>query len=189
MNGEYYKTEKGAEEYIKLAADVDSRQLIEKLKNYLPQNSYLLEIGSGPGTDWNILNQYYKVIGSDNSLQFLSRLKAKYPDAEFLEIDAVTLETDKFFDGLYSNKVLHHLSDKEIESSIKKEYDVLNSKGIICHSFWNGEGSETFKGLFVNYQNITSLKNMFADFFDILLIEKYKEFEEDDSILLIAKKR
>ena len=42
--------------------------------------------------------------------------------------------------------------------SVKKQYEILNSDGIICHSFWKGEGSEIFKGLFVNYHNETTLK-------------------------------
>ena len=64
MNGEYYKTKESVEEYIKLAKDVNGRQLIEKLEQILIANSILLEIGSGPGTDWKILNESYNVVGS-----------------------------------------------------------------------------------------------------------------------------
>jgi hypothetical protein len=55
MNDNYYKTEESVEEYIKLAKDVSGGQLIRKLKDFLPPNSFLLEIGSGPGTDFQIL--------------------------------------------------------------------------------------------------------------------------------------
>ena len=67
MKGEYYKTKESAAEYIRLAKDVNGGELIEKLKEFLPSNSIVLEIGSGPGSDWNILNEDYEVVGSDNS--------------------------------------------------------------------------------------------------------------------------
>ena len=74
MEGEYYKTKETAEEYIRLAKDVSGKQLIEKLQKNLVANSFLLEIGSGPGTDWRILNDSYQITGSDNSKEFLKHL-------------------------------------------------------------------------------------------------------------------
>lgn len=189
MKGAYYKTKASVEEYIKLAKDVNGAALIEKLKQVLPTNSILLEIGSGPGSDWKILNEFYNVIGSDNSTEFLNHLIVENPKGKFLELDAITLKTDKKFDGIYSNKVMHHLKDNELIDSIKRQYEILNSGGIICHSFWNGTGSEVFKGLFVNYHNFDSLKSVYKEYFKIISMESYNEFEENDSILFIAKKK
>ena len=188
MEGEYYKTKESVEEYIQLAKDVNGKMLIEKLKQVLTPNSVLLEIGSGPGTDWKILNKSYNVTGSDNSTEFVNYLISENPNGEFLELDASTLEIDKKFDGIYSNKVLHHLKDNELIDSIKRQFEILNSGGIICHSFWKGEGSEIFKGLFVNYHDVANLQEIFKEYFEILSIENYKEFEEGDSLLLIGRK-
>ena len=94
MEGEYYKTKESVEEYIRLAKDVNGKMLIEKLKQVLPPNSVLLEIGSGPGTDWEILNKSYNVTGSDNSTEFLNHLISKNPNGEFLELDAITSKTE-----------------------------------------------------------------------------------------------
>lgn len=146
-------------------------------------------MGSGPGTDWKILNDLYHVIGSDNSIEFLNHLINDNPNGEFLELDAITLKTDKKFDGIYSNKVLHHLSDSELIESVKRQYENLNPNGIICHSFWKGEGSEIFKGLFVNYHTSLEVNEIFKNHFEILTIDEYKEFEEDDSLLLIGVKK
>jgi len=189
MEGEYYKTKESVEEYTRMAKDVSGKQLIEKLKQVLPPNSVLLEIGSGPGTDWRILNESYNVLGSDNSNEFLNHLIRENPKGEFIELDANSLKTDRNFHGVYSNKVMHHLTDKELINSVKRQYEILNSNGIVCHSFWKGEGSEIFKGLFVNYHNEAGLREVFKNYFKILSIENYKEFEEDDSILLIGKKK
>ncbi len=188
MDGAYYKTKASVKEYIELAKDVNGAGLIEKLTQVLPSGSNVLEIGSGPGTDWKILNDSYHVIGSDNSSEFLKHLLAKYPNGEFLNLDAVTISTNKTFDGIYSNKVLHHLKDDELENSIKRQREILNTNGIICHSFWKGEKSEIFKGLYVNYHIEKELEDFFGAYFKILSIQVYKEFEDGDSLLLIARK-
>jgi cyclopropane fatty-acyl-phospholipid synthase-like methyltransferase len=189
MNENYYKIKESVDEYIKLAKDVDGGELIKKLNNYLPSNSILLEIGSGPGTDFQILKKYYRVIGSDYSMEFLSRLIKSNAKDEFLNLDAATLRTDKKFDGIYSNKVLQHLREEELRKSVLRQVDLLSSNGIICHSFWKGEGDEIFKGLLVNYQTDESLRELFQGDFEILLLEEYNEFEDGDSLLLIGKKK
>lgn len=189
MNGAYYNTKESVEEYIELAKDVNGAELIEILKQVLPINSSLLEIGSGPGSDWGILKKSYAVTGSDNSSEFLDHLKAKYPNNEFLELDAVSLDINKTFDGIYSNKVLHHLKDNELKDSIKRQSEILNTNGIICHSFWKGKDFEIFKGLYINYHDDAGLKDFFEGYFEILSMISYQEFEEGDSILLIGKKK
>lgn len=189
MKGEYYHTKESVEEYIKSAEDVDSRDLIEKFKLVLPQNSQILEIGSGPGTDWKILSSTFRVIGSDNSSIFIDYLRKNNPGGKFIELDAITLDTNMKFEGIYSNKVLHHLRDSDLVDSINRQYKLLMPGGIICHSFWKGEGSEVFKGMFVNYQSEETLKEMFQDYFEIVSIEYYEEFENSDSLLIIGRKR
>ncbi|QCX38984.1 class I SAM-dependent methyltransferase [Aureibaculum algae] len=187
--GDYYKTKESVEEYIKLAKNFDGQPFIEKLKQVLTLQSSLLEIGSGPGTDWKILNEFYKVTGSDNSSEFMNHLVSKNPDGNFIELDAISLKTEMKFDGIYSNKVMHHLKDDELIESVRKQNEILNLNGIICHSFWKGEGSEIFKGLFVNYHSVMSLSEAFRKYFEILSVEEYKEFDDNDSLLLIARKK
>lgn len=189
MSNDYYKTKESVEEYIELAKEVNGQQLINKLKKLLPHRSNLLEIGSGPGTDWKILSKDFNVVGFDNSSEFLNYLKTNNPKGKFIELDAVTLETKQKFDCIYSNKVLHHLDDKELRVSIKRQSEILNPGGIICHSFWKGEGTEMFKGLFVNYHSAPGIKNYFSGYFEVIELENYKEFDDNDSILFIGKKK
>ena len=104
-------------------------------------------------------------------------------------MDASTLDCEDRFDGIFSNKVLHHLNDEEMTQSIKRQAEIVGSGGIICHSFWKGEGSEIFKGMFVKYHTEESLKDLFSSKFEILILESYAEFDEGDSLLLIGRKR
>lgn len=189
MHEGYYRTKESVEEYIHLAKDVNGKKLIEKMKNYLEPDSLVLEIGSGPGTDFQLLKLDYRVIGSDYSTEFLTHLIRNNPDDEFLNLNATTLETNKKFDGIFSNKVLQHLTDEELIKSAKRQSDILLPKGIICHSFWKGEGEELYNGLLVNYKSEPDLIVLFGDDFEIIIIEEYKEFKENDSLLFIGKKK
>ena len=189
MSDNYYKTKEGVQEYIALAKDVNGSLLIDQLKKFLPINSTLLEIGTGPGTDWNLLKEDYKVIGSDNSLEFLNHLKTTYPTGQFLHLDAITLSTNSTFEGIYSNKVMQHLNNSEISESIRSQHRITAANGIVCHSFWKGEGSEIFKGLYVQYHTKKSILKYFEKYFKVLLIEEYDEFDKGDSLLFIGKKK
>ena len=185
---DYYHTSEGVKEYIKLAKGVDGSDLIDRLSKELPAKSSVLELGSGPGIDWRILDNNYKVTGSDSSPEFIKHLEKENPTGSFLLLDAATLETEERFDAIYSNKVMHHLKNKKLSKSIKRQHQILNEGGIICHSFWKGHGAEVFKGLFVNYHEEDALRAAFEPYFTILRLDTYKESEEDDSILLIGKK-
>lgn len=189
MTDKYYKTKESVDEYIELAKDVSGKELIDKLRKYITSDSKILEVGSGPGTDWNIFNKQYNVTGSDFSNEFIVRLKENNPDGEFLKLDAVTLTTNLKFECIYSNKVLHHLNDVELAASVNRQHELLNDNGIICHSFWKGEGTEEFKGMFVNYHKTEDLKQFFTPLFELLTLELYNEFEDNDSIFLIARKK
>lgn len=188
MQADYYNTKETVKEYIQLAKDVNGKSIIQALENHLSKNSTILEIGSGPGSDWNILNNSYNTVGSDNSLEFIKHLRKENPNGTFLELDAISLKTNKKFDAIYSNKVLQHLTNNDLLKSIKRQSEVLNTVGIVCHSFWKGERSEVFKGLFVNYQTKKNLVSSFSSKFEILEISEYQEFEANDSLLIIAKK-
>ncbi len=188
MEKKFYHTQESVKEYIRQAEGYSGKEIISKLDEYLNDNSKILELGSGPGTDYNILSKKYNVVGSDFSNEFLKVLNEIFSMGEFLQLDAITLDTNKKFDCLYSNKVLQHLSDNDLTKSIIAQSKILNPNGIVCHSFWKGEGEEIFKGMLVNYQTKESLIKLFQKKFEILVLEDYAEFEENDSVFVIAKK-
>jgi hypothetical protein len=128
-------------------------------------------------------------VGSDQSPEFLKRLEAAYPEGEFLELDAETLETGLRFDAIYSNKVLHHLEDEALQNSVLNQHGILNPGGIICHTFWHGQDTEIYNDLFVNYHTDKGIISLFENYFDHLLIRFYKEFEKGDSFLYIGRKK
>ena len=58
-----------------------------------------------------MLAQTFVVTGSDLSQAFLDRYASIRPGADLLRLDAITIATDRRFDAIYSDKVLHHRSD------------------------------------------------------------------------------
>ncbi len=188
-NKSFYNNKANVDQYIKMAEGHSGAALIEQLQQHLPPSSTVLELGSGPGTDWVILNEHYTTTGSDFSNEFLRRLQEKHPEGKFLQLDAETLATPLMFDGIYSNKVLHLLSNEALMASIQRQYEQLNPNGIVCHSFWKGEGTENYEGMSVNNHLEAGLQRFFEKHFEILLIAAYKEFEAGDSLLLIGRKK
>jgi len=188
---EYYKQEKNVDAYIHMADGYDGRELITELTKYLPRDSSVLEIGMGPGTDLTLLEKYYKgrITGSDYSEIFIDRYRNNHPDANLIVLNAITLKTDRKFHGLYSNKVLIHLTREELKQSIKRQVEILEPEGIICHSFWRGDKEENYDGLLFMYYSEEQLRTMFKDNFDIIKIEVYQEMEPADSLNIIARKR
>ena len=183
----FFDTEQGVEQYVKMAEGYDGAELIKILQKYLSENSTLLELGIGPGKDMNILKKSYTVTGSDNSQVFLDKYNEKHQDADLLLLDAVTMKTDRKFDCVYSNKVLHHLTKDDLKKSFQRQKEILNPNGIAFHSFWKGNKVEDMEGLLFTYYETEDLKKMAEPNFDVLAMETYTEMEKDDSIYVVLR--
>lgn len=185
----FFDTEKGVDEYLKMSDGYDGAELIKILQDLLPEKSTVLELGMGPGKDLDILSKKYIVTGSDSSQVFLDRYKNKNPNADLLRLDAVTIPTDRTFDCIYSNKVLHHLTRDDLRKSFQRQRDILNPNGIAFHSFWKGDQDENYDGLLFTKYQIDGLKEIIGDLFDILTINVYTEMEKNDSLYVVLSKQ
>jgi trans-aconitate methyltransferase len=143
----FFDTEEGVSEYLEMAKGHDGRELILRIREHLAPGSTVLELGMGPGTDLEILSAHYRVTGSDSSNLFLEIYRKINPEADLLLLDAVTIETDKRFDCIFSNKVLHHLERSDLETSVPRQAAVLEEDGLVAHSFWSGNKIEEHGGL------------------------------------------
>ena len=183
----FYDDRETANQYIKMAEGFDGQALVNVLREQLPAGASVLELGMGPGVDLDLLSEHFKAVGSDISQFFLHRYREKNPGADLICLDAVELRTDRVFDGIYSNKVLHHLSLDELSQSVRRQRDLLNSNSLILHSFWRGEGEEEHHRLRFVYQTEESLRAIFGEVFNVIEIVTYEELEHSDSLYLLAK--
>ncbi|MGD9093476.1 MAG: class I SAM-dependent methyltransferase [Anaerolineales bacterium] len=176
-----------AQAYIKMTEEYDGRELIDILLKYLPRGASVLELGMGPGKDLDLLRKNYQATGSDSAQTFLDIYQKENKAADLLLLDARTLETDRKFDGIYSNKVLIHLSEDELWQSFQRQKAILNPGGVLLHSFWEGDNEEYFDGLRFGYYRKERLLAMVEPRFDVLEIKSYAEKESGDSIYLVLK--
>ena len=183
----FYDDPENVKKYIQMCKDYDGNNIYQSLTKHLPANSTLLELGSGAGLDIEFLKKRYSVTGSDLSEEFLKICKEKHPEISFLKLNAQKLEVGEIFDCIYSNKVLHHLTQEALKESLEQQAKFLSPKGLIAHSFWLGEEDEEMNGLLFTYYNREDLLEIIAESFEVLSTLSYKEFEEDDSLFVIAK--
>lgn len=189
----YYHDPKNAQEYIKMAEGYDGRELIAVLARHLSPGATVLELGMGPGKDLDLLSQTFQATGSDYAQPFLDRYRDLHPQADLLLLDAVTLDTDRTFDALYSNKVLYHLTKEELRISLHNQARILNPNGVLLHSLWYGDGEEDMHGLhFVYYTEDTFgdlVVDEFGNKFEIVETARYTEMEQDDSFFVVLRVR
>lgn len=172
-----------------MAAGYEGGLLIDALRNYLPDGAKVLELGMGPGKDLLALNDHYEVIGSDLSPLFVERFKKLHPTIEVKRLNAITIDLEERFNGIYSNKALCHLTRDQLRVSFESQARALEEGGIALHSFWYGDEESFHQGLrFVSYREAT-LKGLIGADFDILAAERYAEMETDDSLYLVLRRR
>jgi len=175
--------------YLQMTEGYEGPLLIDWMVDYVEPGSEVLELGMGPGTDMEELKKTYRVTGSDVSPDFLYRYRAFHPHAELVHLDAVTMETNKRFDCICSNKVLVHLTREELEKSLKEQARCLLPNGVLLHTFWRGSGQEVHEGILFTSYEMDDLRTIFESLYEIIKIEEYREEEDGDSILVVVKKR
>ena len=183
----FYDKEDNIESYSKFIPTHDGAELIRVLRAHLDKGSTVLELGIGPGKDFERLANHYKVTGSDNSRVFLDKYRQKNQRAELIQLDARTLDTDKTFDCIYSNKVLIHLTRAELSRSLQRQKSILNPNGLILHSFWYGDKEDVYDDLRITFYTEQRLRDLMDDSFEILDIGKHAKMTEGDSIYVLAR--
>ena len=181
----YFDDKENVEGYVAMVEGYDGRMLIERLRQHLAPRSTVLELGMGPGVDLDILTDTFTATGSDLSQLFLDRYRDQNNDADLLLLDAVTIHTDRTFDAIYSNKVLHHLTEEELRASLSRQVEVMKPGGFALHSFWHGTEKSEMHGLLFNYYREDDIRQLVEEHFEIVEIQHYREEAEDDSLYVV----
>jgi hypothetical protein len=129
------------------------------------------------------------VTGSDFSKLLLSVFQKSHPEIDLINLDPIELKTDRKFNCIYSNKVLHQMEGNELKVSFCNQLKILNDDGIVFHSFWNGNEEEDHHGLkWIYYTEDTLTKLIPADF-KLIDLDTYKERIDHDSMYVVLKKK
>ena len=184
----WYESEKNISDYARMSAGTDGRRLVALLLQRLTEKSTLLEIGMGLGRDALLLHRHFEVTASDSSGLLVERFKRQHNLPEAIILDAVSLEIDRKFDCLYSNKVLQHLTRKQLSSSFLKQARILNEGGTALHTFWYGSGEDRTQGLLSCYHTEQSILELLPPELELAVAERYTEAEPEDSIYVLLQK-
>jgi len=185
----FYHDKNNASSYAKMCEGYDAAAQLGILYKALPAGSAVLELGSGPGNDLELLASHYQATGSDYSPAFVDMLTVRFPNRVVLSLDAVTIATDGLFDAIYSNKVLHHLSDDELAASFRRQAELLKPGGLVFHLVWcRLEAPEDKTGLIYEPRDETAMKRAMGNAFKIMETSSFREFEEGDSLAILAQK-
>ena len=184
-----FETENGVGSYIKMCEGYDNSKFKSELLKSLKKGSSLLEIGMGPGNDYEWLSNLYQVTGSDYSKAFIDRAKVRFPDGNFMVLDGISLKTDHKYDAIYSCKVYQYFELDLIEQALNNQFERLNENGVIAHSFWIGDTTFEDGDMKAIYHNKDSLLSLIRNKFTIVEQIEYEEFEPNDSIFILAKKQ
>ncbi|MCY4076068.1 MAG: methyltransferase domain-containing protein [Acidobacteria bacterium] len=183
----FFDSEENVDAYVRMAEGFDGRELVAVLERHLPPGSSVLEIGMGPGKDLHWLGRRFRPTGSDNSSIFVDRARAADPSADVLALDAVTLETDRRFDAIYSNKVLHHLTPDELARSLRAQRRLLREGGLALHALWRGDRLEVHQGERFQYYTAQTFAERMGESFEIVETGTYAEMDDDDSLYVVLR--
>ena len=91
--------------------------------------------------------------------------------------------------SIFSNKVLHSIPRDLLKTSFDNQARTLNKNGLFCHTFWYGDKILQVEDMtFFYYTEHTIQKHLPANI-EIVHHEVYKEMDDDDSMLIIARKK
>lgn len=103
----------------------------EFVKSLLPGN-LILDAGCGHGRDTKLFHKLgYNTIGIDYSNEMVRIAKNNVPESvKIMQMNLLKMNfTPSYFDGIWSNAVLHHFSDEDIKTIIDNFYIILKPKG------------------------------------------------------------
>ncbi len=171
--------------YMSMLEDYDNSFVVNNFKKFIDNKLTILELGIGPALDYEALHQTYNITASDTSEVFIEMFNKKY-NSTALNVCAKYINVEKSFDCIFTNKVLQVLNDEEMKESFINQHKTLNNDGIIFHCIWIDENEGEHES---NVITTSKLKSFIDDLFEIQQLIPYSEMEENDSIILVAKKK
>jgi tRNA (uracil-5-)-methyltransferase TRM9 len=107
---------------------------------YFRQGDKVLDLGCGNGRLSETLKPYrVDYVGLDNNSVLIDRARARFPEADFLVGDMVSLDLpDRCFDKVFAIAVFHHIPGRALRhKSLSEIHRVLKDDGVLILTVWN----------------------------------------------------
>jgi len=107
--------------------------LAELFREKLPENAFILDLGSGTGLPFTkyFVDKGFKVLGIDISAEMIKISKINVPNAEFRELSMTELDFVNKFDGIFSNYSMLLLNPTLFKDVAKKIIKSLKINGLL----------------------------------------------------------
>ena len=134
------------QKYSNAVANASPKAMTSFIKR-LKKNSRILDVGCAGGRDMKIFNEKgFTAVGIDVSNALLKIAKKEAPKGKFFKMDVLELKFPKnYFDGVWADAVLIHLTKKDLPKALKNIYETLSDRGIFYASFKYGQGEKLVK--------------------------------------------
>ena len=190
-----------AEQYARTRTlNPNNKSYIDLLATLLPKNSYVLDLGCGPGVPiTKELAKHFNVVGIDFSHNQIQLAKKLVPEAEFYKIDMTQMPFEsESFDGIFSFLAIIHVPREQKASLFRNIYKILKPNGILLIAIgcddWISTPEDDFMGVPMYWSQFGAEKTkaMIKDTgFEIIKAAiEYSEFdgEEEHHFFVLARK-
>lgn len=136
-----------AQEYSEKIQNEEPQEEIRKFTSHLEPGSKILDAGCAAGRDSKIFwDLGFDVVGVDLSTNLLNIARKNVSDISFIQADFKQLPFPSFtFDGIWLNRVFHHLEREDMNKAISELKRVLSFDGVIFVQTKEGSGTITVK--------------------------------------------
>lgn len=133
-------------EYLK-KIDKSTPPEFKQFIKFLPRRGKILEIGCAGGRDAiKFIKNGFQYTGIDLVDIFLKEARKRAPQGKFIKMDVSKLKFPKiYFDAIWANAILLHLTKKDILQVLKKMHEVLKYKGKLHLRLKQGKGTADIK--------------------------------------------
>ena len=150
----------------------------------IPKGGSVLDVGCAGGRDSKIfVDNGFDLTGVDISEVFLKEASKKIPEGKFLKADVLELPfPDEFFDAVWANAILLHVSKDDIPKALQSVRRVLKREGKLHIRVKEGEGSKEIEETLKNAGEVKRPFTLFQK-------EELERFVQDAGFTLLSSER
>ena len=190
---DYYN--KNAASFFNNTAEVNMGTIQKKFLSYLPEGSFILDLGCGSGRDTKLFHDNgYRVEAMDGSEE-MCKLAAKETGLQVKHVLFSDFHEENKYDAVWACASILHLPKNEMKNMLERIAASLQDKGIFYTSFKYGDYEGEKNGRYFSYYTEETLNELLSSVPSLELLEEWisvdarKGREDEKWINVILRKK